>query len=353
LGGGLDQYIPRHLTAAVYLWHLIGLPCLLLTWIVLGLLRTPGRLAKWLGERSAVPPESPLMATEAGQVSPSRRQFLGATFAAAPPLLTTGAVAYSGTTLDHFRIRRVDVPIANLPPGIDGATIAHVTDIHVGRFTTERQLRTIVEATNNLRADVILMTGDLINNSLADLPGSIDALRRMDSPGGVYLCEGNHDLFDDPTGFRQGVKSAGVPLLVNESRTFRVGGYPVQILGLPWGLGQANRTAGGGDNALALSVPHLLTQRDPNAFAILLAHHPHAFDFAASANIPLTLAGHTHGGQLMLTPGVGFGPMFYRYWSGLYQKGSSSLVVSNGVGNWFPLRVNAPAEILHLTLRKA
>jgi hypothetical protein len=81
-----------------------------------------------------------------------------------------------------------------------------------------------------------------------------------------------------------------------------------------------------------------------------LAHHPHAFDAAAAAGVPLTLSGHTHGGQLMLNEQLGFGPAMFRYWSGWYRKGVSQLVVSNGVGNWFPLRVNAPAEIIHLTL---
>jgi predicted MPP superfamily phosphohydrolase len=96
----------------------------------------------------------------------------------------------------------------------------------------------------------------------------------------------------------------------------------------------------------------LLRQLRADAFPILLAHHPHAFDPAAAAGIPLTLAGHTHGGQLMLTDTLGFGPAMFRYWSGEYRKGDNALVVSNGVGNWFPLRINAPAEIIHLTLRR-
>lgn len=106
-----------------------------------------------------------------------------------------------------------------------------------------------------------------------------------------------------------------------------------------------------GDLAIAKSMEELLPQRRPEAFPILLAHHPHAFDYAE--NIPLTLAGHTHGGQLMLTEQIGFGPAMFRYWSGLYQRGNRSLVVSNGVGNWFPLRVQAPAEVVHITLRPA
>ena len=127
-----------------------------------------------------------------------------------------------------------------------------------------------------------------------------------------------------------------------------VRGTPVQLLGLSWTRGYENR-----DQRIAASVQRLLTQRQPDAFPILLAHHPHAFDAAAAASMPLTLSGHTHGGQLMLNDQVGFGPALFRYWSGLYTRGVSNLIVSNGVGNWFPLRVNAPAEIIHLTLLRA
>jgi uncharacterized protein len=96
----------------------------------------------------------------------------------------------------------------------------------------------------------------------------------------------------------------------------------------------------------------LLDQRDQGAFPILLAHHPHAFDTAAAAGIPLTLAGHTHGGQIHVSDQVGFGPWIFRYWSGQYRLADSVCVVSNGTGNWFPVRVNAPAELIHLTLRR-
>jgi len=124
-----------------------------------------------------------------------------------------------------------------------------------------------------------------------------------------------------------------------------VRGHPVQLLGLPW-----NRDEG----LIASSVRELARQVAPGAFPVLLAHHPHAFDAAAAAGIPLTVSGHTHGGQLMLGASVGFGPLMYRYWSGVYRKpehNEAALVVSNGVGNWFPLRTDAPAEIIHLTLR--
>src|SRR5690606_32559074 len=95
-----------------------------------------------------------------------------------------------------------------------------------------------------------------------------------------------------------------------------------------------------------------LPPKRPGAFSLLLAHHPHAFDAARAAGINLTLGGHTHGGQLMLPGDVGFGPLMYRYWSGLYRDATGSAAfISNGAGNWFPLRTFAPAEIAVLTLR--
>ena len=98
-------------------------------------------------------------------------------------------------------------------------------------------------------------------------------------------------------------------------------------------------------------IAALMARRDPDAWPLLLAHHPHAWDSADG--IPLTLSGHTHGGQLMLNERLGAGPVLFRYWTGLYTRPGRTLVVSNGVGNWFPVRMNAPAEILHLTLRRS
>jgi predicted MPP superfamily phosphohydrolase len=170
------------------------------------------------------------------------------------------------------------------------------------------------------------------------------------------MCEGNHDLIENGREFRRVTKASGVPLLVNETLDLNVRGAGVKLLGLRWGSGRpgAGRSADRSDGAIRASLDELLPslRRDPESFPILLAHHPHAFDAAADAGIPLTLSGHTHGGQLMFNEHVGFGPMMFRYWTGQYRKGDSRLVVSNGVGNWFPLRVAAPAEIIHLTLRR-
>jgi uncharacterized protein len=353
LAGHVPSRPPQALSAAGYLWHLLVLPAAWAVVATAGLLSWAGRwgrrfaaLVARAARRRAPAAARPDPATDVPPLPATRRQFLGALTAAAPALLTGGGVAYSLARLHRFRVRPMDLPLPGLPPALDGLRIALVSDLHVGTFTSGPAVKRIVEATNRLDADLVLLPGDLINNSLTDLSDALDAVSNMQSRYGSYLCVGNHDLIDDGPEFVRRAK-ARVELLVDESRTVTVRGQPVQLLGLPWNLGEER---------IERSVGQLARRLTPGAFPILLAHHPHAFDAAAAAGIPLTLSGHTHGGQLMLSDGVGFGPLMYRYWSGLYRKpeqNDAALVVSNGVGHWFPLRTGAPAEIIHLTLRRA
>jgi predicted MPP superfamily phosphohydrolase len=326
--------------ATLFIWHMIVLPLLLFLAVVLlpivammALIRSARRLGNF----------NPAAVTESRALS--RRQFLGVALAAAPPLFNLSLATIAMRQLDQFRVRRFVLPIAGLPSDLHGVTITQISDMHVGRFTSGRVLREMVRVVNELRADLVLLTGDLINDALADLDNGLDLVRSVRADHGVYLIEGNHDLIENGPEFERRVKHSGIPFLLDESVVITVRGTPLQLLGLSWTRTRENR-----DAAIAAAVRQLLNQRQPESFPILLAHHPHAFDAAAMASVPLTLAGHTHGGQLMLNEQYGFGPALFRYWSGLYSKGASKLIVSNGVGNWFPLRVRAPAELLHLTL---
>ncbi len=331
--------VAKFAMATLFIWHMILLPVLLL----LGMALLPVLILVVLG-RSAQRLRNfhPAAVTENGALS--RRQFLGVAIAATPPLLNLSLATIAMRQLDQFRVRRFELPIAGLPRDLHGLTITQISDMHVGRFTSGRVLREMVRVVNELRADLVLLTGDLINDALADLDQGLDLVRSMQAAHGVYLIEGNHDLIDNGPEFERRVKRSGIPFLLDESIVITISGAPLQLFGLSWTRTRENR-----DAAIAAAVRDLLTQRQPDTFPIVLAHHPHAFD-AAAASVPLTLSGHTHGGQLMLNEQCGFGPALFRYWSGLYSKGASKLVVSNGVGNWFPLRVRAPAELLHLTL---
>ena len=329
--------------ATVFIWHMIFLPLLLLLAIALSPILAMAaliRIARRL--RNSNP------ASVDANVALSRRQFLGVALAAAPPLFNLSFATIAMRQLDQFRVRRFVLPIVGLPSDLHGLTITQISDMHVGRFTSGRVLREVVRIVNELRTDLVLLTGDLINDAIADLDHGLDLVRSMQASHGVYLIEGNHDLIENGPEFERRMKDSGIPFLLDESVVITVRGTALQLLGLSWTRARENR-----DVAIAAAVRQLLNQRQPESFPILLAHHPHAFDAAAAASVPLTLAGHTHGGQLMLNEQCGFGPALFRYWSGLYTKGASKLIVSNGVGNWFPLRVRAPAELLHLTLLRA
>lgn len=344
----LWDWLPKAVTAAVYLWHLLILP-LLIPLLTIGAIVA---LLCWvIGKvRTREPRET--ANPHADGAGMSRRAFLAATAAFTPQLFTFGLTAIALRQLEQFRVRRMTIAVRGLPAVLDGLTIAHVSDLHAGRFTRSAVLREMTGAVNDLRSELVLVTGDLINGALHELPEGIAAVRRLDGRSGVYMIEGNHDLFQGREAFESGVKASGIPLLVNETEQLTVRGHPLQLLGLRWGGPIFRRSQGYDDATIAASFEELLALRDPEAFPILLAHHPHAFDPAAAAQLPLTLSGHTHGGQLMLNAETGFGPLMFRYWSGHYAKGDSHLIVSNGVGNWFPLRTRAPAEIIHLTLRR-
>ncbi|HWM26205.1 MAG TPA: metallophosphoesterase [Chthoniobacterales bacterium] len=341
----LWDWLPKAMTAAVYLWHLLILP-LLIPLLAIGAIVA---LVCWVVRKIRARETA---AAQIDDAAISRRAFLAATAAFTPQLFTIGLTAIALRQLEQFRIRRMTVAIHGLPAVLEGLTIAHVSDMHAGRFTRSAVLREMTAAVNDLRSELVLVTGDLINGALHELPEGIDAVRRFDARSGVYMIEGNHDLFPGREAFESGVKASGIPLLVNETEQLSVRGHPVQLLGLRWGGPIFRRRQGYDDNTIAAAFEELIALRDPEAFPILLAHHPHAFDPAAAAQLPLTLSGHTHGGQLMLNEETGFGPLMFRYWSGHYTHGDSHLVVSNGVGNWFPLRTRAPAEIIHLTLRR-
>lgn len=344
----LWDWLPKALTAAVYLWHLLILP-LLIPLLAIGAIVA---LVFWVVGKTRARKQRETATVQPDNAGMSRRAFLAATAAFTPQLFTVGLTTIALRQLEQFRVRRMTIAIRGLPAALDGLTIAHVSDMHAGRFTRSAVLREMTAAVNDLRAELVLVTGDLINGALHELPEGIDAIRRLDARSGLYMIEGNHDLFPGREAFESGVKASGIPLLVNETEQLTVRGHPVQLLGLRWGGPIFRRRQGYDDNTIAAAFEELIALRDPEAFPILLAHHPHAFDPAAVAQVPLTLSGHTHGGQLMLNAETGFGPLMFRYWSGHYTHGDSHLIVSNGVGNWFPLRTRAPAEIIHLTLRR-
>lgn len=273
----------------------------------------------------------------------ARRRFIYSVACGVAPATAVAMGVHGTVTRNDLRVREMNVPVANLPAELEGFTIAHVSDLHSGIFCGPERLGKIGDAANDLKADLIVLTGDVINSDLAEFRDAAAVISRLESKHGLYLCEGNHDLFSGEAAFAAACAGAGFPLLRDSSAIIEARGARLILGGLPW----YSRSFRGNP----ANVARLFPERREGDVRIVLAHHPNLFD-ASAPFADLVLSGHTHGGQIMLGP-LGFGPLFFEYWSGIYRQGSSTLVVSNGAGDWFPCRIGAPAEIGKLRLVRA
>jgi uncharacterized protein len=334
LGGARDPF-PRWFIAAHYIWHFLLLPLMVVALTIELLVRAAHKFR----QRD---PAAPVIPVPLQPRIVSRRNFLTSLGISAVPAATISLAGIGMAQIGKFRIKPYNLALAGWPRELDGYTITVVADVHAGAFSTQKMLDDIANATNRLRSDLVLLAGDLINIDRADLPSALNMVLRMNAPDGVYMIQGNHDVIEGPDRFNHAVRRRGIKLLVDQSATIVPVRRPMpfQLLGTRWTDGSYRD----------MSVNYTASLRDPNLFAIMLAHHPHSWDMAAANGIPLVISGHTHGGQIMLTKDIGAGPLRFKYWTGRYDTPNSTLIVSNGVGNWFPLRINAPAEILQLTL---
>jgi len=273
----------------------------------------------------------------------SRRKFLYMAGYGAVPAVALGMGVHGSITRSDLCVRPYSIPIVGLPPELEGFTIAHVSDLHSGIFVGPDRLKVISDTTNDLKADLVTITGDIINREMTEFAAAIKAIKAIESRHGSYLCEGNHDLIPGPGIVMDACAENNLPMLAYESVILPIRGRRLILGGLPW-----MREHFEGHPELVTS---LFSARQEGDVRVLLAHHPHMLDIADSAD--LVLAGHTHGGQIMFGDHLGLGPVFFKYWSGLYQNGNTSMVVSNGCGDWFPCRIGAPAEIALLTLKTA
>jgi predicted MPP superfamily phosphohydrolase len=274
----------------------------------------------------------------------SRRRFLYLVGCGAAPVTAIGMGVHGGLTREELRTSEYRIPLANLPPELEGFTIAHVSDLHSGIFVGPDRLKLISDATNDLKADMIVITGDIINREFDEFSNALVAIKRMEAPHGLYLCEGNHDIIPGIRAIVGACERNGLAMLYNKYVTLPFGQGRLVIGGLSWRKYLVMDTQ-------PTMVRDLFPERQEGDVRLLLAHHPDIFDIAQEAD--LTLSGHTHGGQIMCGD-IGLGRLRFKYWSGLYQHpiGASKMIVSNGCGDWFPCRIGAPAEVARVTLTR-
>lgn len=278
----------------------------------------------------------------------TRRAFLRNVLAIAP-VGAFGVSAYGVYQAgSEVVLNRYELELPQLPLELDGFKIAQISDSHVGMFFSPEDLEQALQRAISEKPDLLVITGDLIDdlNKLDEVMNKLKAVYNL-IPHGIYFCWGNHEYFRDINKVRRALENSPVILLENDSRLITVAEKPFYLAGVdyPWAKNSQQqievrsslfgRTVG--------TVP-------PGAFTVLLSHHPDFIVNAFDTGIPLTLTGHTHGGQVALF-GKSLLPVQYRFMRGMYQQGDTYGYVHTGTGHWLPFRLNCPAEIAVFTLR--
>lgn len=300
--------------------------------------------------------------------NPARRHFFKTATHLAGAVPFVGAVYGFASERLRFTLERAEVPLVNLPPALDGLRIVQISDIHMSAYMSRAQVRRAVDMTNDLGADLAVVTGDFITGRHDPLEDCVEEVARLSAPLGVWGCLGNHEIYaeceDQATEL---LRQAGVRVLRRENAEIVWRGQPLNLIGVDY---QRTRGLDGRRLPMLSGVEPLVRRNAPN---ILLSHNPNAFDRAAEMGIEFTLAGHTHGGQVnveILESQLNAARFMTDYVAGLYQRPATSvqrpvaikgsdlatsfLYVNRGLGTVGPpVRVNAPPEITLLTLRRA
>jgi predicted MPP superfamily phosphohydrolase len=278
----------------------------------------------------------------------SRRRFLKMALSAAAAM--PFAASFYGAVAARFgkMVERVTVPVRDLPPQLDGLTIIQMSDIHVGLFMSESRVREFVEIANNLSPDIVALTGDFLASRREQVAPFMNAISGLEAKYGVFGCLGNHDEYAHSERLlAKEFDRAGFKMLRNENRLIDVAGAKLNIIGVDFigksGNGEKLKTALDG-------IPLEGT-------TLLLCHSPYPFDQAARMGIDLMLSGHTHGGQIVLALGdylLTPARLATVFLSGLFRIDGSHLYVNRGLGTTGPpIRIGAPPEITHITLKAA
>jgi uncharacterized protein len=244
------------------------------------------------------------------------------------------------------RVVNVDVPIANLPTGLQGFTIAQISDIHVGPTIKRAYLERIVERVNALDADMVAVTGDLVDGSVTQLAAHTAPMAQLRARHGSFFVTGNHEYYANAHEWIEELQRLGLHVLLNEHVVLTHAAASLVVAGV-------TDFSGGHFDPAHRSDPQAAMAGAPtNAIKILLAHQPRSAEAAENAGFDLQLSGHTHGGQFW--PWNLFVPLQQPYTAGLHRLRNLWIYISRGTGYWGPpKRFGAPSEITRLRLVNA
>jgi predicted MPP superfamily phosphohydrolase len=252
---------------------------------------------------------------------------------------------YAGSR--RLEVRRLVAAFPDLPPSLEGMTVGQISDLHVGPQTSRRYLARVSRALREERPELIVVTGDLVDDFPRDAEHYAAAFGTLAAPLGVFWIPGNHEVY---TGWRElkvGLESLPMTLLVNRAVRIRRNGGQLSLVG-------TGDPAGGRSGELAPDIDGALRGVAPGDFVLALAHNPALWPLLASRGVALTLSGHTHWGQLAF-PRLGWclASPFLELAMGAHTRGRSLLYIHPGTGFWgIPFRIGHAAQVTIIELRR-
>jgi predicted MPP superfamily phosphohydrolase len=259
------------------------------------------------------------------------------------------ALTLAITLIGFFMARRVapvvnvEVPLANLPKELEGFTIAQISDIHIGQTIKRNFVEAIVDRVNRLKADMIAITGDVVDGSVPDLAQHTEPLARLESRHGTYFVTGNHEYYSGAHAWIRELERLGARALMNEHVVLDHDGAALTVAGVTdWSAHHFDPSH--------KSDPHAAGKGAPaHAPKVLLAHQPRSAHIAEAAGYHLQLSGHTHGGQFW--PWNFLVHLQQPFTAGLARLGRMWVYTSRGTGYWGPpMRFGVPSEITLIRL---
>jgi predicted MPP superfamily phosphohydrolase len=243
-------------------------------------------------------------------------------------------------------IHRIEVTLDRLPAMTSGFSIVQVTDLHLSPDTSPARVQRLVDRVNALAPDLIALTGDLVDGSPDLLRERLAPLAGLRARHGAFFVTGNHEYFSGADRWIEFFRTLGFRVLHNERVSIGEGAASFDLAGVPdWrgaSYGPSHRPR----------LADVLAGRRSDRELVLLAHQPKQFAEAARLDVGLQISGHTHGGQIW--PFTWIIHLAEKWVAGLHRIGRSQLYVSRGTGFWGPpMRLSAPSEITHITLRAA
>jgi predicted MPP superfamily phosphohydrolase len=281
-----------------------------------------------------------------------RRAFLRTAAVASTGAAAAFGVVGSREAFGDPQITRRDLAFPDLPPGLDGLRLAHLSDLHAGPLVGPATLRRWRDLAERERPELLLFTGDLVDSRPDELGPLLQAFQGFLPPLGRFAVLGNHDFFDDPRPIWRDLEASGIRCLENATALIPRRGATLALMGLQDPMarnGRFRRLVFGPGPRPAEAARDL----PADAFRICMNHRPSEWERALEAGARLTLSGHTHGGQINPIPGFNSARLIGPRTEGLFREGDDLLYVSRGLGVvGLPIRIAAAPEIAIFTLRR-